>query len=51
MRDVTTHTPWLAPTGHRQPQAADIPNASGQGVDNLEDQAALDRKLKICRGC
>jgi hypothetical protein len=41
--------PWPAPTGHRQPQAADVL----QGLNNDDDQlyAALDRKLRICRGC
>jgi len=41
--------PWPAPTGHRQPQAADVsPNAT-LSEDLLE--LGIDRKLRICRGC
>jgi len=40
--------PWPAPTGHRQPHGADVLQES-----NVDDQifVALDRKLRICRGC
>ena len=40
--------PWPAPTGHRQPHAADVPQESN-GHDQIF--VALDRKLRICRGC
>ena len=45
MQDVK---PWPAPTGHRQPHAVDVLHES-----NVDDQifVALDRKLRICRGC
>lgn len=46
--------PWPAPVGHRQPRADDSANRmrfSGHDPgDNWLDQA-LDRKLRICRGC
>jgi hypothetical protein len=53
--DLTSHSPWLAPVGHRQPTKADLP----QGAELLSawerQQIALDmeldRKLIICRGC
>jgi len=46
--DALTETrPWLAPTGHRQPRAADVPQEPGD--DQLD--AAFDRTLRICRGC
>jgi hypothetical protein len=52
---LTSHAPWFAPTGHRQPTAADLPPEAEilsawerqQQVLDLE----LDRKLVICRGC
>ena len=41
-----------APIGHRQPRARDVPS---QGPGELErltrEDAAVDRKLVICRGC
>jgi hypothetical protein len=40
--------PWPAPTGHRQPHAADVPPAN-LSADLLELE--VDRKLRICRGC
>jgi hypothetical protein len=49
-RDALTETrPWLAPTGHRQPHAADVPQEFSGTDDQLD--AALDRRLRICRGC
>ncbi len=51
---LTSHLPWLAPTGHRQPRAMDVPQ---EGVSSAYDRrqepldAELDRKLIICRGC
>ena len=41
--------PWPAPTGHRQPHAGDVPQELGGTDDQLD--AALDRRLRICRGC
>jgi hypothetical protein len=41
--------PWPAPTGHRQPQAADVSPAANLSADLLELE--VDRKLRICRGC
>ena len=51
---LTSHLPWLAPTGHRQPTKADVRR---EGIFSMWEQrqqaldAALDRKLLICRGC
>jgi hypothetical protein len=41
--------PWPAPTGHRQPHAADVSPAADLSADLLELE--VDRKLRICRGC
>jgi len=45
----------LAPVGHRQPRASDVPSAKNQSDPNdplSKENAALDRKIKsICRGC
>jgi hypothetical protein len=51
---LTSHSPWLAPTGHRQPTRADV--AQGELLSAWERQrqvldTELDRKLLICRGC
>jgi hypothetical protein len=50
---ATSCLPWQAPIGHRQPGAADIGNLlsapSGQSVQSLDN--AVDRALRICRGC
>ena len=41
-----------APIGHRQPQARDVPSQSHGELERLtEEDAAIDRKLIICRGC
>jgi hypothetical protein len=51
---LTSHSPWLAPTGHRQPTRADIPQNDGPSAWEREQarlDAELDRKLIICRGC
>jgi hypothetical protein len=41
-----------APVGHRQPHARDVPLQSPGDLDRLtEEDAAVDRKLTICRGC
>jgi hypothetical protein len=51
---LTSHRPWLAPTGHRQPARADVPQSEILSAWEQEQQvhdAELDRKLVICRGC
>ncbi len=51
---LTSHSPWLAPTGHRQPARADVPQNEILSAWEREQQvlnAELDRKLIICRGC
>jgi hypothetical protein len=42
-----------APVGHRQPRVADIPATDKSAAEQLEErqQAELNRKLRICRGC
>jgi len=41
-----------APIGHRQPQARDVPPQNPSDLERLtEEDAAVDRKLIICRGC
>ena len=42
-----------APVGHRQPRAADIPQTDKSAADALmeKQQADLNRRLRICRGC
>jgi hypothetical protein len=41
-----------APVGHRQPRARDVPLQSSGGLERLTpEDAAIDRKLVICRGC
>jgi hypothetical protein len=43
----------IAPVGHRQPRAADIPQTDKSPAELLEErqQAELTRRLRICRGC
>lgn len=51
---LTSHSPWLAPTGHRQPTRADVTQDETLSASEREQQqfdAELDRKLIICRGC
>jgi hypothetical protein len=51
---LTSHSPWLAPIGHRQPTRADVPQNEVLSAWQREQQvfdAELDRKLIICRGC
>jgi len=51
---LTSRLPWLAPTGHRQPTGADVPQDAILSAWEREQQvsdAELDRKLIICRGC
>ena len=50
----TSHLPWLAPVGHRQPRRADVPEseaASARERQQRQLDQELDRKLIICRGC
>jgi hypothetical protein len=43
---------WLAPVGHCQPRAADIPKPDPNDLAILErENAFVDSKLSICRGC
>ena len=51
---LTSHSPWLAPTGHRQPTQADVSQDVGLSAWEREQvrlDAELNRKLIICRGC
>ena len=52
---LTSHSPWLAPIGHRQPTRADVPQTevlSAAWERQQQDlDVELDRKLIICRGC
>ena len=52
---LTSHSPWLAPIGHRQPTRADVPQTEGLSAAWEHQQqdldVELDRKLIICRGC
>jgi len=50
----TSHLPWLAPVGHRQPRRADVPQSEAVSAwerQQHELDQELDRKLIICRGC
>lgn len=40
---------WPAPIGHRQPRAADIVGIAFN-IDRSDD-AMIDRRINICRGC
>ena len=51
---LTSHSPWLAPIGHRQPTRADVPQDDILSAWERQQQdldVELDRKLIICRGC
>jgi hypothetical protein len=51
---LTSHSPWLAPTGHRQPGRADVPQNDVLSASERQRQdidVELDRRLIICRGC
>jgi hypothetical protein len=42
----------VAPVGHRQPHARDVPPQSPSELERLTaEDAAVDRKLIICHGC
>ena len=50
----TSHRPWLAPVGHRQPRRAEVPQSEAVSTWERQQQQLdqeLDRKLIICRGC
>jgi hypothetical protein len=41
-----------APVGHRQPHARDVPSENPGDLEHIgEEDATVDRKLNICRGC
>jgi hypothetical protein len=41
-----------APVGHRQPRSRDVPSENSGDIEHIDaEDAALDRKLNICRGC
>jgi hypothetical protein len=47
-------TVWLAPVGHRQPRAADIPKSAPESEDTASldrENASVDSKIGICRRC
>jgi hypothetical protein len=51
---LTSHSPWLAPIGHRQPTRADVPQNEVLSAWERQQQdldIEFDRKLMICRGC
>jgi hypothetical protein len=51
---LASHSPWLAPIGHRQPARADVPQNEVLSAWERQQQdfdVELDRKLIICRGC
>ena len=51
---LTSHSPWLAPIGHRQPTRADVSQNEVLSAWERQQQdldVELDRKLVICRGC
>jgi hypothetical protein len=51
---LTSHLPWVAPVGHRQPHQADILQHEAVSAWERQQQQLdqeLDRRLIICRGC
>ena len=51
---LTSHLPWLAPIGHRQPARADVPPDDVLSAWERQQQdldVELDRRLVICRDC
>jgi hypothetical protein len=41
-----------APVGHGQPHASDVPSENTDDLEHMSaEDAAVDRKLNICRGC
>ena len=48
----TTRLIGGAPIGHRQPHARDVPSENAGDLEHISaEDAAIDRKLTICRGC
>ena len=48
----TVEARFAAPIGHRQPRPADVGARGTAVIERVEDESsALDRKLRICRGC
>jgi hypothetical protein len=51
-KPLTSHSPWLAPVGHRQPRRADVPQdeaSTARARQQFRLDRELDRKLIICR--
>jgi hypothetical protein len=49
---LTQDTRLIAAVGHRQPHARDVPSESSNDLEHINaEDAAIDRKLNICRGC
>jgi len=51
---LTSHSPWLAPIGHRQPARTDVSQDEILSAWERQQQdldVELDRKLVICRDC
>jgi hypothetical protein len=49
---LTSHSPWLAPVGHRQPRRAGVPQdeaSAARARQQFRLDNELDRKLIICR--
>ena len=49
---LTSHSPWLAPVGHRQPRRADVPKdeaSTAREPQQFRLDRERDRKLIICR--
>ena len=41
-----------APIGHRQPRITDVPSVNSSDLEHIgPEDAEVDRKLNICRGC
>jgi hypothetical protein len=47
------NAPLPAPVGHRQPRVGDVPVTDKTAAELAEErqQADLNRRLRICRGC
>jgi hypothetical protein len=51
---LTSHLPWLAPVGHRQPRREDVPQNEASSARERQQQLLdkeIGRKLIICRDC
>jgi len=51
-KSLTSHSPWLAPVGHRQPRRAEVPQDEAFAARERKQfrlDRELDRKLIICR--